>query len=186
MKVEKALIEACAKQERKAQFELYKACYGVLMSVCFRYKTNKEDAEEVLNIGFLKILNSINKYQFNVPFEAWIRRIMINTLIDEYRKNKKDKETMDFVDMSESKVGADQLDANSADLEFDAEDLLKMLEKLPDMSKRVFNLYAIDGYTHKEIADMLNMSEGTSKWHVSFARAELRKIMDRSKIRSEL
>lgn len=152
------------------------------MSVCVRYKTNREDAEEMLNIGFLKILNSIEKYQPNVPFEAWIRRIMINTMIDEYRKTKKDKEHIDYADLQDRGFENKHAELNSADLDFEATDLKNMLESLPDMSKKVFNLYAIDGYTHKEIADMLNMSIGTSKWHVSFARAELKKMIEKKAV----
>jgi RNA polymerase sigma factor (sigma-70 family) len=185
MKIEKLLIEACCKQERKAQFLLYKECYGVLMSICFRYKFNKEDAEEILNIGFLKILNNIDKYKFTTPFEAWIRRIMINTVIDEYRKTKKDKEHIEYADFQESNYENKHSELNTADLDFEAADLLNMLEQLPNMTKKVFNLYAIDGFAHKEIAEMLNMSIGTSKWHVSTARAELKKMIEKNELKKK-
>lgn len=156
------------------------------MSVCCRYKSNKEDAEEILNIGFLKILNSMDKYQDKVPFIAWIRRIMINTIIDEYRKSKNERENMEYMDINESKYSNTEYEGNTADLELDATDLLKMLDNLPDMSKKVFNLYAIDGYSHKEISEMLNISVGTSKWHVSFSRTELKKIIEKSKVKSRI
>lgn len=182
MNVSNELIQGCISKDRKAQFELYKECYSVLLSVCFRYKNNKEDAEEMLNIGFLKILNSMDKYSSNVPFEAWIRRIMINTLIDEFRKSKKERENLEYADLKESGLDNKQSDLNSADLQFDAEELEQLLKQLPDMSCKVFNLYAIDGYSHKEIADMLGISVGTSKWHVSFSRAELKKKIEHKRI----
>ena len=92
MEIDQKLISSCINNERKAQFELYKKCYGLLMGVCLRYQKNREDAEEVLNQGFLKILLNLDKYNTKIPFEAWIRRVMINTVIDEYRKDKKSNE----------------------------------------------------------------------------------------------
>ena len=96
MNIEKHLLEGCIRGERKAQYELYKLCYGILMAVCFRYERNKEDAEFLLNKAFLKILNNLESYSSSVPFEAWIRRITINTAIDEYRKSQRSK--VDYVE----------------------------------------------------------------------------------------
>jgi len=175
--VDRQLIKDVARGDRRAQFQLYKRGYSVLMGVCMRYKKNEEDAAAVLNQGFLKILNNINKYREEVPFEAWIRRIMINTVIDEFRKNRKVHELMETTDFSEQNKFTDYVDYNTADKIFDAEQLEAIIKMLPPVSQKVFNLFAIDGYSHKEIAEMLDISDGTSKWHLSFARKKIKEII---------
>lgn len=180
MNITPHLLESCKRRDRRAQAELYKACYSMLMGVCMRYMKQEEGAREVLNLGFLKILNNLQKYQPQVPFEAWIRRIMINTLIDEYRKQKKHKETITYTEFDDTNSHTNFIDLNEADQRFDAEAIEAIIHQLPDMSRQVFNLYAIDGYSHKEIADMLNISDGTSKWHVSFARKRIKELLSKA------
>jgi len=175
MNIDKQLLEGCIRGERRAQYDLYKQCYGILMAVCFRYERNKEDAEFLLNKAFLKILNNLESYAEGVPFEAWIRRITINTAIDEYRKNQRSK--VDYVEEPMQLASLTEMDYNDADKHFDAEELLALVQKLPPVSQKVFNLYIIDGYNHKEIAEQLGMSEGTSKWHLSSARKKLQEMM---------
>jgi len=177
MEIDLELINACVKKNRKAQFTLYQKCYALLLSVCLRYEHNKSDADHVLNKAFLKILNNLDSFNLNIPFEPWIRRIMINTIIDEYRRSKKNAHVITIEEISSLSNVDDVVDINEATKRFDERDLLRMLENLPTVSKQVFNLFAIDGYAHKEIAEMLNMSEGTSKWHVSFARKKLREMI---------
>ncbi|MGD1845114.1 MAG: RNA polymerase sigma factor [Salibacteraceae bacterium] len=174
MGIDKELLSLCIQKDRKAQFELYRQSYSILMSVCLRYEKNKEDATSLLNLGFLKVLSNLEKYSQEAPFEAWIRRIMINTIIDEFRKNRKQKELIEYNDLSEDRGTNVQISYNDADQRFDAEELQQMLTRLPVLSQKVFNLHVIDGYSHKEIGKMLDMSDGTSKWHVSFARKKLR------------
>ncbi len=168
--VEKELIARCIREEPKAQYELYKALFSLMMSVCTRYERNRQDAEAKMNIGFLKILNHLNDRKDNVPFELWVRRILINIVIDDHRKNKNRKSTEilkdDFPETDENVV-------NEYLHEMESEEFETLMKKLPEMSCRVFNLFAIDGFSHKEISDMLEMSEGTSRWHVSQARAQL-------------
>lgn len=175
MEIEKELLEACIKEERRAQFELYRRCYSVLMSVCLRYERNKEDAEFMLNKVFYKILTHLHRYDHKAPFEAWIRRIAINTQIDEYRKNSRSK--LDYHEEPMDVAPLTVMDYNEADKKFDAEELLAMIRQLPPLSQKVFNLYVIDGYNHKEIGTQLEMSEGTSKWHLSNARKKLKAMM---------
>jgi RNA polymerase sigma factor (sigma-70 family) len=175
MKVDLDLITACLNKERRAEYELYKETYSYLMSVCYRYVNSTDEAKEMLNIGFLKILNNLDKYKPEIPFKAWIRKVMINTLIDEYRKKKIHNEKIKYVenyietpndfDLSPSLVG------------MDADQINGFIKKLPPMSQKVFNLFAIDGYSHKEISNMLNMSEGTSKWHINFSRTKLKEMI---------
>lgn len=179
MNINPQIIKGCKKQDRKAQSELYRLCFNVLMGVCIRYMRNEPDAVSVLNLGFLKILNNLDKHKPNVPFDAWIRRIMINTIIDEFRKSKKHREHMEYTDFEKGAYHEHFVDVNAADSKFDAEALEELIQQLPPVSRKVFNLYAIDGYTHKEIGKMLNISDGTSKWHLSFARKKLREMLTR-------
>jgi len=167
------ILRACADGDRRAQNELYRLCYSPLMSVCMRYKKDRDDAAAMLNVGFLKILQNIDKYQSSTPFVAWIKRIMINTMIDDYRKSKKDS-VIEHRDFSERQVDIDGVDFNQADKQFDADQIRHIINELPAMTLKVFNLYAVDGYSHKEIGEMLGMSDGTSKWHLSNARQKIK------------
>jgi len=172
--IEDSLLGRCRENDRKAQYELYRLCYSFMMSICIRYVRNREDAEALLNQAFLKVLTRLGKYRREVPFPLWVRRITINTVIDEYRRNKKEKEHMDYVDFTESPDEYNAVSLNTCVAKMDVERLHALIEKLPATSRRVFNLYIVDGYAHKEIADMLGMSEGTSKWHLNFARNKLK------------
>ena len=176
MIIDQKLLNDCLANKRRAQHDLYKLCYGMLMSVCLRYERNKGDAEELLNMGFLKILTKLDRYQTHVPFEAWIRRIMINTIIDEFRKNKKKNETIEYTDFEDQNYDR-HVDFNDADKKFDAAELEEMITRLPDMSRKVFNMHVIDGFSHKEVSDELGISVGTSKWHVANARKMLKEMI---------
>ena len=180
MEISNEILEGCIANKRKSQFLLYKQCYSILLSICLRYENNKEDAEFLLNQGFMKIVTKLSTFKGDRPFEAWIRRIMINTIIDDYRKNSKEKSIIQFKDIQNDGTENTWVEYNAADLEFEAEELLGFIDKLPTESKKVFVLFAIDGYSHKEIAEMLGISDGTSKWHVSFARKKLRELIAKS------
>jgi RNA polymerase sigma factor (sigma-70 family) len=175
--VNQPLLLDAAKGDRRAQFQLYKSCFSVLMGVCMRYRRSEEEAAAMVNEGFLKIVNNLPKYTTDTPFEAWIRRIMINTLIDDFRKNRKVHELIENQDFTDTNNHNGLVDFNTADLNFDAAQLEGMIRALPPMSQKVFNLFAIDGYGHLEIAELLGISEGTSKWHLSFARQRLREML---------
>ena len=180
MEISNEILEGCIANKRKSQFLLYKQCYSILLSICLRYENNKEDAEFLLNQGFMKIVTKLSTFKGDRPFEAWIRRIMINTIIDDYRKNSKEKSIIQIKDIQNDGTENLWVEYNAADLEFEAEELLGFIDKLPTESKKVFVLFAIDGYSHKEIAEMLGISDGTSKWHVSFARKKLRELIAQS------
>jgi len=149
------------------------------MPVCSRYHNNEEDARSSLNVGFMKILKGLDTIDSKVNFAAWSKRIMINTLIDEYRKKKNyrnhiaSKETERELDVEHS------LSVNEAESDLGYQNLLTLIAQLPVISGRVFNLYVIDGYNHKEIGELLGMSEGTSKWHLSTARKLLREKLEK-------
>ena len=173
----KRLLQDCKNGDRKAQYQLYRHCFALLMGVCYRYKNQEEDAAALMNAGFLKILTNLDKYKPEIPFEAWAKRIMINTIIDEFRKNRKVRELIEYKDFSETDDFEAFIDFNKAAEAFDAEELENLIKKLPPVSQKVFNLYAIDGYKHQEISELLDISEGTSKWHLSFARKKLQEML---------
>ena len=175
MNVELDLITACINRERKAEYELYKMTYSYLMSICFRYTNSREEAEEMLNVGFLKALKNLDKYRPGIPFQTWIRKVMINVLIDEYRKEKKHHEHIEYVE--EYAETSDYSVQNNAMTKMNVEQIHSLIMKLPPMSQKVFNLFVIDGFNHKEIGDMLDMSEGTSKWHLNFSRTKLKDMI---------
>jgi RNA polymerase sigma-70 factor (ECF subfamily) len=185
MNLEPALIEACIRSDRRAQSELYNRCYGVLMGICMRYLKDEQEAMAMVNQGFLKILNSLDKRKPEAPLEAWMRRIMINTVIDEFRRQRRRLETITYEDFTDSTSHEAYVEFNEADRRLDAAAIEAMVQRLPEVSRQVFNLYAIDGYHHKEIAALLGMSVGTSKWHVSFARKQLRQMFADSLNRSK-
>ncbi|HEY0978193.1 MAG TPA: RNA polymerase sigma factor [Flavobacteriales bacterium] len=177
------LIARCARKDARAQYELYRALYGTMMAICSRYEKNLSDAKDRMNQGFLKILENIGNRGNDVPFEPWARRILINTVIDGFRKEQRRKE--------HEQVGVDQtMDSNPGINEYlqqmEAEALTALMQRLPGMSRQVFNLFAIDGYGHAEIASMLGISEGTSKWHVSTARAQLQRALQEGWKRSSV
>jgi RNA polymerase sigma factor (sigma-70 family) len=181
MEISPKLIKDCMRSDRKAQFQLYKSCFSLLMGICRRYHSNENDAAAIMNQGFMKILTNIKKYRPEIPFEAWARKVMINTLIDEFRKTRKVKELMETVDFSEGQWEESGIfDWNHAEQAFDADQLKSYIHQLPPVSRKVFNLYAIDGYKHAEIAELLNISMGTSKWHLSFARKKLQEMLQKA------
>lgn len=177
MKPGEDLLNQCINKDRKAQYFLYKDCFSLLMNVCTRYTRNEEDARALLNAGFLKILQYIEKYDRAIPFEAWARRIMINTVIDEYRKNKKHQETISYSTLEEEYKYPHFTDLNEAEKNLQTEEVEEIIRKLPPVSREVFNLYVIDGYSHKEIGEMLAIAEGTSKWHLSNARDRIKQML---------
>ena len=172
--VTESLIFRCVRQEPKAQYELYRALYPQMMSITTRYERNKQDAVARMNQGFLKILTSIGDRRPDVPFELWTRRIMINTVIDAFRKEKRRK-AQEVLDAQMELPEASEVNDYLQHMEADA--LNEMLLGVPPMSRNVFNLFAIDGCTHAEIAELLGIGESTSKWHVHHARSILRKAV---------
>lgn len=180
MVIEPSLLVSSAQGDKKAQHALYKQAFSLLMGVCSRYAFDRDEAMALLNQGFLKILTHAGQRKEHVPVEAWMRRVMINTIIDMYRQNKTYREQTKLVDYSDHAVvhAYEGGDDHRYMEKINSDALYHMMSKLPDMTSKVFNLFAIDGYSHKEIADLLGMSEGTSKWHVNNARTLLKNMLN--------
>lgn len=173
--ISKELLALCVKQDSRAQHELYRLCYSFLMSVCSRYTNNKEDSESLLNQSFLKILMSVRNYKQEVPFKLWIRKITVNTIIDEFRKNKKIKQNTLTVDFQSSVENNSLFEINNYIKKINAQEIYDLISQLPEISKTVFNMFVVDGYSHKEIAEALGIPEGTSRWQLNSAKEELKK-----------
>ena len=167
------LVKKCLEGDHKAQRALFDRFASKMLGVCLRYTKNTEQAEDVLQEGFVKIFTKLDKYNGEGSLEGWVRRIMVNTALDQIRKNVKyqDDRSMDDVDY--------KLELNAHIIEgLQEQDLLRLISELPDGYKVVFNMFAIEGYSHKEIADELNISENTSKSQYSRARAYLKNKLE--------
>jgi len=178
MDIQQKLIRDCIDRDRRAEYELYKLTYSYLMSICIRYTKNEDRAKEVLNIGFLRIITNLDKYKTDVPFKAWIRRVMINTLINEFKKEKIHYDNVLYVeDYYETDKYAE---VNAVISKIDTDQIYSFIAKLPAATRQVFNLYYVDGYKHKEIGELLDISEGTSKWHLNSAKEKLKELLKKN------
>ncbi|HYG38725.1 MAG TPA: sigma-70 family RNA polymerase sigma factor [Cytophagales bacterium] len=171
---EKELIDLCKQRKRSGQQEVYSRYSGKMFGVCLRYLKNQFDAEEVLVISFMKVFEKIDQFESNGSFEGWIRKITVNEALMYLRKTRKLYLEVEVEQAKDFSFHA----GNEINLE--AEDLMKLIEKLPTGYNTVFNLYAIEGYTHKEIGEMLGISENTSKSQLSRARTLLQKHLAES------
>ena len=169
------IVEKCKTYNKKAQRELYDIYSPVLFGICLRYSNSKTDAEDILQEGFIKIFTKINNFSDKGSFEGWMKRIVVNTAISHYHKNKKHNEVYDIDEIKETQVETYKFD----DIEFTREELFNTIERLPEGYKLIFNLYAIEGYKHKEIAKKLNISENTSKSQYSRAKNKIREMLEK-------
>jgi RNA polymerase sigma-70 factor (ECF subfamily) len=173
-----ALIDGCLRNERRAQEQLFKLYYGKMLGVCLRYATDRDSAEEMLQVGFIKIFDKLEAFDYKGSFEGWMRRIIANTAIDVIRRSKKDPFLTD--NDEDFKLGhADPMvDLEEFELTgIKAEMAMEAINELSPAYRSVFNLYVIEEYTHKEIAEILDISEGTSKSNLSKAKLNLQKIL---------
>lgn len=174
---EKDFIEACIAKERWAQKQLYEENYTLLLGVCHRYSSNQDDALDILHEGFIKILTNIHKYQPGTSLIAWMRRIMINTAIDYYRMQTR-RRTDDLETAFEVQSG--EPDALS---KLTVQEIISCIQQLSPAYRSVFNLYVVEGFSHKEIADMLAITESTSRSNLVKARSKLRDLLSVSTVR---
>lgn len=160
--------------DRRAQEELYKRFYPAVMALCIRYVRERNDAVEVLNDAFLKVFRQLGRYDATKgALYTWIKTIVINTALDSLRRQKavRDREMLPEAD-EEPGIANEALSKMSGD------ELLNLIRQLPVTTRLVFNLYTIDGYTHREVAVFLGINEGTSRWHLSDARRQLKILIN--------
>lgn len=175
---ERQLIEGCRKGDRLAQKQLYDSFSRKMMGVCLRYVNERETARDLLQEGFVKVFTSINSYMGNGSFEGWMRKIFVNVALEYLRRNDVMRETVDIDDVSEYTPSG-----NSAISDLSANDLLRLIHQLPVGFRTVFNLFAIEGYSHREISRMLNITESTSRSQYVRARQILQKRINELNLR---
>ncbi len=159
------LIKQCAKNDKKAQKEIYQLFAGKLFSICLKYSRNRQEAQDNFQDGFVTIFSKIGQFNFKGSFEGWLKRIMVNTVLLKYRN----KSVLNIVtEEIPDEVVVDVDDEISLDF------LLSVIQELPERYRLVFNLYVLDGYSHKEVSQMLHIAEGTSKSNLARARAILK------------
>ena len=167
-----SLIEKCKAGERKAQELLYKQFASKMLGVCLRYAADRMEAEDILQNGFIKVFQKMNDYRGDGSFEGWVRRIMVHSSLEYYRKHHKMMQMVEVDDTHEEHGINPVAMANLA-----AKDLMQLIQTLSPGYRLVFNLYAIEGYSHREISAMVGISEGASKSQLSRARAVLKEMV---------
>ncbi|MGQ9619594.1 MAG: RNA polymerase sigma factor [Bacteroidales bacterium] len=168
------IIRRCSRGEEKAQEMLYKHYFSFAMSVCIRYTADESEAMEIVNDSFMKVLDNINEYDKSKPFSAWYGRILVNTAIDSYRKNSRRASDLQLSDIEE----VEEIEPEILS-ELSAENIIDLFRELPETYRIVFNLYEIEGYSHKDISEMLGIPPGTSRSNLARAKKMLRSLYAR-------
>ncbi|MCR9182313.1 MAG: sigma-70 family RNA polymerase sigma factor [Flavobacteriaceae bacterium] len=168
------LIEKCKLEDIKAQGELYTLYSSKLYSVCLKYSRNATEAQDNLQDAFLTIFKNMSQYKHKGSFEGWMKRITVNTVLQKYRKER----FFEIVNENQIEDPEIEVEENSFSLDF----LLKLIQELPDRYRLVFNLYVLDDYSHQEVAEMLDITVGTSKSNLARARMILKNKIEESKI----
>lgn len=164
---EKDLVAGCVQNDRQHQEVLYRRFFPAMIGMCLRYTQDRNLAMEIVNTGFLRVFKKLDTFKFNGSLEGWIRKIVYHSLADHFKKK---SNKIHFLEIEQGDKPRENLVLEG----LYAEDILKSVDKLPDATRRVFILYAIEGFKHHEIAEDLCISIGTSKWHLSEARKKLR------------
>ncbi|WP_138994320.1 RNA polymerase sigma factor [Larkinella sp. C7] len=165
------IIEGCRNRKQSAQKQLFEAYYSFGVSICLRYASNREEAEEMFDDGILRIFNKINYYDPEKPFDAWFRTVMVHAAVDYYRRN---QPKMKLTDIDEA------YDVGETDHLFErisAAEILAIVQQLPPAYRAVFSLHVVDGYTHPEIAQLLGINESTSRSNLTKARVKLQELL---------
>ncbi len=174
---ETEIVAGCVRNERKYQEILYRRHFPAMIQMCLRYTNgDRERALEILNDGFLRIFKKIDTFSFKGSLEGWIRRLVFHAISDYFKQNQTYLDAVVFSDVLPQAKITQHTEGVLSELYYD--DLLKVIDKLPPATCKVFRLYAIEGLNHAEIGEQLNISVGTSKWHLSAAREQLRKLLD--------
>ncbi|MFD1552759.1 RNA polymerase sigma factor [Putridiphycobacter roseus] len=177
------IITGCIKGKRKYQKQLFEKYYGKMMGVCMRYARDQDEAQDMVQNGFIKVFEKLTVYNFTGSFEGWVRRIMVNTAIDLIRKNKKNTYAIENeADIASEEENGIIIEEDLNALNFKASKAIEAISNLSAGYKMVFNLYVMEGYTHKEIAEYLGISEGTSKSNLAKAKQKLRASLSAEKV----
>ncbi|MGZ5286900.1 MAG: RNA polymerase sigma factor [Flavisolibacter sp.] len=174
---EEAILQGCIKNDPSAQKSLYQKYSAKMLVVCYRYAHNREDAEDMLQEGFIKIFYQIHTFENRGSLEGWIRRIIVHTCINHLKKNKRFNESVDLIHATSIQVREESIPSI-----IQAKEIVECIRLLPLGYRTVLNLYAIEGYAHKEIAQMLDIEESTSRSQYTRAKAMLEDVLTRKNI----
>ncbi len=162
------LVQRCYQGESFAQKKIYEKYFGLLMGICLRYSKEREEAKDILQEGFIKIFSNIKKFEDSKSLENWMKTVVINTAIDRYRKKISEPYQVTMEEADEPSIAAEVYE------ELDQQALLNAMQQLPEGYRAIFNLYVIEGFSHKEIAEKVGINEGTSKSQLAKARNMLK------------
>lgn len=171
------IIKGCRKRQRESQKKLYKMFYAYGMSITLRYADSRDQAAEVLNDAFMKVFTNINSYDPDRPFKPWLRSIIVNTAINHFHKNNTDWQREDL-DAVKSELARKEMITNGISYQ----EIIGLVQQLTPSYRAVFNLYVIEGFKHREIADMLGITVGTSKSNLSKAKRNLQSLLEKNLI----
>ena len=167
---DKELISGCLRKDRKYQKSLFEKYSADMMAISLRYARDEDDAKDILQKGFIKVFGKFEMFNGEGTLRGWIQSIIVRTAIDHYRKQQREAKVV-VAEMDDVEDGADAI----IETEIAAEDIIKVIQTLPHIQRTVFNLFALEGFSHKEIAEELGITEGTSKWYLCEARKKLKK-----------
>ncbi len=169
---EEELVAGCVRNDRYSQELFYRRFAPGMLRMCLRYTSDREEAMDIVNTGMLRVFQKIDTYAFKGSLEGWVRRLVFHALADHFRKGDRKVQFLSLEDR-------DRPDPAAALHNLYIEDIFQLVDKLPEASREVFWLYAVEGYSHAEIGERLGISEGTSKWHLSTARQKLRNLLEK-------
>src|SRR3954463_16384614 len=174
---EESILKGCLKNDAVAQRELYNRYSPKMLAVCYRFAHNREDAEDMLQEGFIKVFSQIHTFRNQGAFEGWIRRIIVHTCINNLKKNKRFNESVDLIHATSIQVREESIPSI-----IQAKEVVECIRMLPIGYRTVLNLYAIEGFSHKEISGMLDIEESTSRSQYTRAKAMLEDVLIRKNI----
>lgn len=169
-------VRACREGNARAQHKLFKHFYGTVMAICMRYAGNSDEADDMLNDGFLKVFSNLDKYEDTGSFEGWMKRVVRNAALDYRRKYDKKVDFVDIEEITDSQMADYHI--NDAVSRISSQEMVNLIQQLPPITRVVFNLFVFEGFSHAEIAQQLNISENTSAWHVNNARTRLKNAIN--------
>jgi RNA polymerase sigma-70 factor (ECF subfamily) len=169
------LVKGCARGDRRSLELLYKRYFSFAMSICIRYTKDENEAMEIVNDSYMKVLDSLSGYDTSRPFKPWYGRVLVNTAIDTYRKNIKHNEHLSISSITETEESEPEIE-----IELSVNDILTLYKHLPENYKITFNLFEIEGYTHDEIGQMLGVTPSTSRSNLTRAKKMLRELYNKS------
>ncbi|MDX5420417.1 MAG: RNA polymerase sigma factor [Hymenobacteraceae bacterium] len=176
MYTEEEIIAGCLQEKPSFQEKLYQLYAGRMMAVCVRYTRSRFEAEDIFHEAFVKVFQNLKNYQGG-SFEGWVRRIFVNTAINHYHKNRKYLDQLDYSTVEESTPAADDIISMIS-----GKELLALINQMPEGYRLIFNMYVVEGFNHREIADMLKIAEGTSKSQLAKAKSHLKKMFQKLSI----